>query len=109
MGKSKEDTAYAYAAGILDGEGYIAVPPRKDKRPGTPIIQVEMTSHEIIKFLYNLFQVGSVQKPKKRQPHHLQSWKWTVKYRQAYKTAEKVWPYIVHKKDKIYCILSYYK
>jgi len=109
MGQSKKDTAYAYAAGVLDGEGYIAIPPRKDKRPGVPLIQVEMTSYKVIKFLHDLFQVGSVYRCKKRQPHHLQSWKWTVKYRQAYKIAQKVYPYIVLKKDKVYCILSYYK
>lgn len=109
MGKSKKDTAYAYAAGLLDGDGYIGIPPKKNRRPGTPTIVVEITSPEALKFLQDLFEVGAIHRCKKRKPHHRQSWRWTVKYRQAYGVAQKISPYMVIKKDKVYCILSYYK
>ena len=106
---SYADIAHSYAAGLLDGEGYIGIPPKKNRRPGTPTIVVEMTSHAVLKFLQDLFEVGSIHKCKKRQPHHRQSWRWSTRYRKAYDIAQKIYPYTVLKKDKVYCILSYYK
>ena len=106
MGLSNE--AHAFAAGLIDGEGYVAVVNRPDRRAGTPVICVEMTSHEVIIYLRDTFNLGAIHRCKKREKHHKQSWKWQVKYRQAHSVARKIYPYAIEKKDKIYCILQYY-
>lgn len=106
MGASNEN--YAYAAGIIDGEGHVGVSNRPDRRTGTPVIVVEMSSHEVIIRLRDIFTLGAIHRCKKRQEHYKQTWRWSVKYRQAHSVARKIYPYVIEKKDKIYCILQYY-
>lgn len=106
MGSSNEN--YAYAAGLIDGEGYVAVVNRSDRRAGTPVIIVEMSSYEVIHRLRDIFTLGTIHRCKKREKHHKQTWKWQVKYRQAHSVGRKIFPYLIEKKDKMYCIIQYY-
>ena len=106
MGSSNEN--YAYAAGLIDGEGQVSIIKRLERKGGVPTIVVEMSSYDVIIHLRDTFNLGKIHRCKKRKDHHKQTWRWKVTYRQAHSVARKIYPYIREKKDKMYCILQYY-
>ena len=46
MGSSNEN--YAYAAGLIDGEGHVSIIKRLERKGGVPTIVVEMSSYDVI-------------------------------------------------------------
>lgn len=60
LDKDKE-TQYAWAAGILEGEGCFSIFKRKDRRStNTVAIHCEMTDEDTINTLFAVFKVGTV-------------------------------------------------
>lgn len=105
-----KDVDIAYCAGLIDGEGYVAVV--NQKKYGyvypTPMIAVQMTDFNAIEFLQLTFGQGSVCFPKTAQRHHLQTARWQANSRQAYFVAKLIEPYLLVKKQAAQAIIAHY-
>lgn len=87
-----KDTDYAYAAGILDGEGSIGLAKAKGRMP-YPVVTVDSTDRELLEWLMDSFG-GSLVIKKKAQEHHRQAWTWRLKDRAALAFLEALLPYL---------------
>jgi hypothetical protein len=56
----KAEIEYAWAAGILEGEGCFSIHKRKDRPSPTSAIHCEMTDEDVIIRLHSVFGVGTV-------------------------------------------------
>ena len=57
----KEETAYAWAAGVLEGEGCFSIHRRNDRSNTlNTAIHCEMTDEDVVVRLRDIFEVGSV-------------------------------------------------
>ena len=56
----KTEVAYAWAAGILEGEGCFSIHKRKNRPTPTSAIHCEMTDEDVIRRLHSVFDVGTV-------------------------------------------------
>lgn len=52
----------AYCAGILDGEGYVGIVNRPNRKPYVSI-QISMTNYECLKFVYDTIPNGKMYMP----------------------------------------------
>ena len=86
---------YAYAAGIVDGEGSILI--EQGKAPG---VSVTNTSLAMLEFLQSLFG-GSIRKQKTYKSHHRPAWVWSIKYDRALRMLDCILPYM-KEEDKIH-------
>jgi len=104
------DVDIAYCAGLIDGEGHVAVV--NQKKYGyiypTPMIAVQMTDFNAIEFLQQTFGQGSVCFPKTAERHHLQTARWAVASRKAYFVAKLIEPYLLVKKQAGQAIIAHY-
>lgn len=84
-----EDTRYAWAAGVLEGEGCFSIHAKKD-RPSTTTsaIHCEMTDRDIVERLKDTFGVGTINErlnisgrrdTSKRKPSYI----WSVQNKQG--------------------------
>lgn len=71
---SRED--YAWAAGLLDGDGCITL--GKNGRFRRPEVVVDSTDLEILHEMRRIFGGGCISKKAKVQGHHRQAWHWRV-------------------------------
>lgn len=103
---------YAYAAGIIDGEGHVKVQPRKTRSGRStevPCITVAMTHEGTISWLKATFGAGSICQPASHAEHHKPIWKWDVTNRKAYAVAKLVRPYAITKAAELDDILRHYE
>ena len=106
----------AWAAGIIDGEGWVAVQSAFDKKRGRsypkPFIVVGMTHEETILKLYEIFGVGSLSSPKwPDKPQYTgrkQTFRWSTANRKALEVAQRIAPYMVTKREAVAMILANY-
>lgn len=95
---------YAYAAGLIDGEGCIFVRKNKDSRRVTEAydlgLKVTMTDYNSVKYLHNLFKVGHIIEYKKENPIHNNGWSWVVRSNKAAEVLNKILPYLKLKKEQ---------
>lgn len=69
--------AWAWVAGVIDGEGWIGPAPTARRRK--PVVGVESTDRDVIDRLHELTGVGHVITVKRQRPqHHKPSWRWSV-------------------------------
>ena len=98
----------AYTAGIIDGEGSISLVVHtsrrtKSGRPATSpklLIQVSMTSYEVINWLVETWGVGNAYLFPKREAHHKQAWSWRVRGAPAAEILTQILPYMKAKKPQ---------
>lgn len=64
----------AWAAGVIEGEGWIGTP----KKRFIPTVQVIMTDADVVGRLYGIFAVGLVRYKASREDRHTDTWRWTV-------------------------------
>lgn len=100
---SKTDAAYI--AGILDGEGYIALSRKTDSttRSGycyRPSVAVTNTKHDLLKWLQRKTGLGNVRVMKKRNAKHKQAWRWELWSQQARQVLITVHRYLVIKRKQ---------
>lgn len=106
------DIDAAYIAGIIDGEGTIAVNRRKpDKRNGpfynyTPRIRVAMTSKNLVLWLQGVTGLGGVSYYKARNSKYLDQWEWNVTGHSARLLAQRISPFLKIKNLQTINLLS---
>jgi len=90
----------AYAAGLLDGEGYLGLIPRYQKEfEFVPVIKVASTTYELLDFLYEEFGGHMDKERQSKQANRKPSKMWTLKNRKAItEFLFRVYPYLKVKK-----------
>lgn len=96
----KTELRDSYFAGIIDGEGCVALHGRGTGRSKRPIIQVEMSCEKTIQAIRDHFNVGTV-RPVKVPSNRKPRWRWFVSYANAKKVADRVRPYMITKQENI--------
>lgn len=90
----KEELDIAWAAGILEGEGSFIINTQKGRKTPSVRIKCEMTDHDIILRLRDVFAVGNIHTPKIR-PGCKQSWALQIYKQSDIETViHKVMPYL---------------
>lgn len=109
------ETDYAWAAGIIDGEGHIGMTrckPGVNRRAtiGYQIrISVRMTHEPTVKKLRFLFG-GTLNRVPSRNPQkHKESYAWYVGDLKTVEVLEKILPYLITKRDQALLVLDYRK
>jgi hypothetical protein len=74
--QSRSDEAWAWVAGILEGEGWISPAPRSIRQQVA--VAVESTDLDTIERLAALTQVGRIADIKRRSVNHKPSWRWAA-------------------------------
>lgn len=92
---------YAWAAGILEGEGYFGWRTTNCAR-----ISCGMTDYDILLRLQELFG-GKIYENTKQQDHHKDSWIWVIHGQLAVTVMYIIFPYMgVRRKDKIRLVVA---
>jgi len=112
-GKNKEKvilksrwTELAYLAGLIDGEGSIFVARSGDKLHCL-IVAVANTNKLILEYCQNVFQVGHINKNKRRNPQHKDAWVWKTTGNGAKKVLRYVYPFLRIKEPQAKLALMY--
>jgi hypothetical protein len=91
----------AYFAGLIDGEGNIAVQRQGKNGYMRPIIEVKMTCETTILALRTHFGMGHITWQPGDQVGWKPSWRWRVTTRSARLVAEVIRPYLITKADAL--------
>ena len=100
-----KETIKAWAAGIIDGEGYIARE-KRSKNSTQIVVKVDNTDEKMLQVLALKFG-GNVYltKARKDRPHCKPLFYWRLVSKKAAIFLEAIMPYLVTKKDKAIVIL----
>ena len=101
----QREIEFAWAAGIIDGEGCLIIQPRQPKKAHWSIehrltLRVKMCHRPTLDRLHQIFGVGGVFPRKKQQEHHLQPWEWLVYRLDAISVVETILPYLMTKREE---------
>ena len=98
------DAEAAYAAGILDGEGSIALTRNRRVRWPSPQVAVATTDRELVEWLRQRFG-GVIVRKRTYQPQHSPSYDWKLTDRRALKFLERIRPFLVIHRKRARCDL----
>jgi len=102
---------YAYTAGLMDGEGTIALTKnhKKDKFR-CPWITLTSTTWNIVEFLKVNFG-GTISIKKTYKEHHKKCWVWTLRYDKALALCRNIYPFLLEpsKKNRCEMLITSYK
>lgn len=91
----------AYVAGFIDGEGCFTIGVSNGKTSVNPhhhvALVVTNTNEQVINFLRETFQVGSIN-TRAAKKNHKQCWNWIVYGKNAVSIAEQLMPYLIVKR-----------
>lgn len=109
-----EPTEAAYLAGLIDGEGYVAMQVTRNtnyRQRAQARIQVSMTCCDTIVHISNLAGCGSICEPRreKNSTKMKSQWRWTCASRDAYRVAKAIVPYAITKKEALGRIIAHYE
>ncbi|MGB3653675.1 MAG: hypothetical protein WBA41_21005, partial [Rivularia sp. (in: cyanobacteria)] len=82
----------AYCAGLIDGEGYIAVA-KKDAKTLREKVSVKMTCEKTVRFLHHHFGVGAVRLVPRQNPKWQNQWEWYCVCESARFVINRIRPY----------------
>ncbi len=112
-----EETALAYCAGLLDGDGSFTIRRTKNKVSSggvmhSPRIAVRCSDYEMLDFLVATLK-GSVTNPINNDFGTVRqtslTWQWAVQSRQAAVVAKAVLPYLIIKLEQARCLVDFYE
>ena len=106
------ETEKAYLAGLVDGEGHIAVTKnRPSARPGDvyfqPRLEITMTHEETIRWAARMMGSPRVTRINPRQPHHLVQWRVQLSGRRVAEVLQDISPYMVTKRARAEAIIRF--
>ncbi|KKN34944.1 hypothetical protein LCGC14_0788850 [marine sediment metagenome] len=98
------DLKYAYLAGLIDGEGCIQIKRQKDSAKSFGFyfrleVQITSTNEKLIAYLISNHD-GYIYKQKSANPKHKTALHWRVGSTTAKKLLEKVFPYLIIKREQ---------
>lgn len=106
------DLEKAYIAGIIDGEGSIMLQRFHYNEYPSPCISIASTTHELLDWIKSVIGKGVIkQKKNYNNSKHKDCYSYILKYNDAIKLLEDIYPYlIIHSKRKrAELILNKYK
>ncbi len=104
----KSELKNAYFAGLIDGEGHIAIHPTKSGSV-RPVIRVHMTCEKTIRSLHSYFGGSFSVKKVENLPNRKPQWSWEVTFRKACGVCEQLLPYLVIKQEVAAAIVEHYR
>jgi hypothetical protein len=96
----------SYFAGLIDGEGNIAVY-KFSSGIIRPVIKVDMACEETINALHAHFGGYKGLKKMENKPNRKQQWRWEVTFNKAVEVAKLISPYLITKKTRVQEVLEY--
>ena len=116
----------AYLAGLFDGEGSLQCKKgweKKKKHKGEGYrdtyawnisMEIAMTDEQVIRWVHEVLQVGSVIKRNvkglnKAGKKYKTQWRWRCTYRDAYQVCRLIWPEVKVKLHKVEQIIDHYE
>ncbi len=103
------NTEKAYVAGIIDGEGTITLTRRRKNETPCPHISVANTNLEMLEWLRSKLG-GIICSKKKYQPHHKQSYTWTIKLAgKCLQLLSDIRPYLIIKRQHADLLINEYR
>lgn len=101
----------AYLAGIIDGEGYVGLSRKREptQRSGysyRPVLSVSNTKRELLEWIAEVTQVGSICAMKK-MPRCKQSWVWQTWSQRASTILQQTIPYLIIKHRQARLVIGY--
>jgi len=106
----------AYTAGLIDGEGCIAVSRTKTSSSAKGCkrgfayrssISVTMTDLDILKWMQQITTVGKICRKKVNEKKHKPAWVWTVWSKEAATLANKLLPYLKIKHEQAINLIDF--
>lgn len=108
-GINSSSERYAWAAGIIDGEGCIFIrknSPTETSRHRSPChdlgVKVTMTHRETVERIATIFGVGTVTTDSNKPPGHKTSYSWTCRSSDAAMVLQAVYPFLVTKRHEAF-------
>jgi hypothetical protein len=99
----------AYFAGLIDGEGYVAVAKQHGmKKRQRPVIKITLTDHAVLKLCQQRFG-GFIapKRPNREKPHYKKAWYWQLTGQKAKDAAKPLIPFCVIKREGLLDILAW--
>lgn len=96
----------AYFAGLIDGEGNIAVYTFKSGVV-RPIVKVDMTCEKTIKAIHSHFGGYIGQKKTECLANRKPQWRWEVTFQKALAVCSRIRPFLITKAENADTLLSY--
>ena len=100
-------TIKAWAAGIVDGEGYIALEKRKDRKRKMPIVVVTNTDMRILNKLHKYFGGKIYINRRHLRPESKPCWFWRLRGKKCICFLKDIKLWLVSKIDKANEIIKY--
>lgn len=97
----------AWAAGLIEGEGWIGWIGGSWGKP-TQSVKVVNTEGELLERLVSIFEVGSIRPRKRYNENHKQAWVWSVYGKNARKVLRIIQPHLYspHKRAQVQALLK---
>ncbi|MDF2883079.1 MAG: hypothetical protein K0R54_3636 [Clostridiaceae bacterium] len=112
MVKIMTDTEKAYIAGIIDGEGSIMLQKFHSNEFPSPCISIASTTYELLDWIKSVIRKGVIkQKKNYNSSKHKDCYSYILKYNDAIKLLEEIYPYLIinSKRKRAELILNKYK
>ena len=100
----------AWAAGLIDGEGWIGILRFKRMRSGygySGIISVGMTNVAPIHRLYEIFRCGTITTERQHKPHHKPKFNWDCRTNEVAAVLKQIYPYLCVKKEQAKYVMEF--
>jgi len=99
-------TEKAWAAGIVDGEGWIGLEKKKGRTKKTPIVEVTNTNKNILDELYEKFGGNIYLCKRPSRPKANPCWLWRLRRKKCVLFLKEIKPWLIGKKEKAQKILD---
>lgn len=101
---------YAYAAGLIDGEGSVMFISAHKGKLKAPTVSMSSTTYALVLFMKTEFG-GSIRKQKVYKVHHKQAWVWSIKYNRALACLTAILPFlqVPEKRHRALLLVNEYK
>lgn len=99
----------AYIAGIIDGEGTIALSRKKKTTHRLLEITISSTEYKLLKWVLDTIGVGTIIKKRSYKRNHAISWVYYIRSQQAFNLLQQVLPYLqTYKRKRAKLVLANY-
>ncbi len=98
--KPIENTALAYIAGLIDGEGTITLTRLHRSQNRQLVVSISSTEKPMLDYVHNVVKAGKIISKKNYQEHHSASFAYSITNRQALVLLEQIQPYLKSYKAK---------
>ena len=96
----QEIAAWAWLAGLIDGEGWIGLSQPHEHSLGQIFLRIIMTSQKTVERIKEISHVGSIRQLPPQKSHHKTAYSWQAESREAAGVLRRCLPFLVTKKSQ---------